>query len=275
MRRVSSRQNPIVARFRDAARGRASDGVVLLDGEHLVAEALDAGVVLDTVAFAERVVEDRGASRSTRNGLVDRVVRSGADAVRVPPAVLAAMSPVREPSGIVALAKAARSSLEQALARGPQLVAVLAGVQDAGNVGAIVRAADGCGATGVVATEGTADPFGWKALRGSMGSVFRVPIAARVRLDLAIAALKKQRIAIAATVPRGGRPLPDCDLHGPMAILLGAEGSGLSDEISSLADVRITIPMRPPVESFNVAITAALIFYEAAQQRNERRNVTV
>ncbi|HEY7501674.1 MAG TPA: RNA methyltransferase [Vicinamibacterales bacterium] len=271
MRRISSRQNPIVARFRDAARGRAANGIVLslLDGEHLVEEALDAGVALDTVAFTESTIDARA------DGLVDRVLKSGAHAVRVPPPVMAAMSPVREPSGIVALAKASPASLDQVVARAPQLIALVAGVQDAGNVGAIVRAADGCGATGIIATEGTADPFGWKALRGSMGSAFRVPIAVREPLAQTIDLLKKRKIAIAAAVPRGGRPLPECALDGALAILLGSEGPGLSDEIVSSADLRITIPMRPPVESFNVAITAALILYEAAQQRSERRNVTV
>ncbi len=269
MRRISSRQNPVVARFRDAARGRGSVGIVLLDGEHLVEEALDSGVPLDTVAFTERSIDARA------DGLVDRVLRSGANAVRVPPAVMAAMSPVREPSGIVALAKMEAASLETVASRTPQLVALVAGVQDAGNVGAIVRAADGCAATGVIATEGTADPLGWKALRGSMGSAFRVPIAARETLGRAIQHLKQRKVAIVATVPRGGRPLPECDLTSPVAILLGAEGPGLPDEVVSAADLRVTIPMRPPVESFNVAITAALMLYAAAQQRNERRNVTV
>jgi TrmH family RNA methyltransferase len=269
MRRVASRQNPIVARFRDAARGRADRGIVLLDGEHLVEEALDSGVVLDTVAFTEQLIDARA------DGLVDRVLRSGAQALRVPAAVMAAMSPVREPSGIVALAKSAPATVDAVLAREPQLIVLLAGIQDAGNVGAIVRAADGCAATGIIATEGTADPFGWKALRGSMGSTFRVPIATREPLTRAVSQLKHKKIAIAAAVPRGGRALPECDLQGPVAILLGAEGAGLPDEIASAADVRVTIPMRPPVESFNVAITAALILYEAAQQRNERRNVPV
>jgi TrmH family RNA methyltransferase len=269
MRRISSRQNPTVARFREAARGRGGSGIVLLDGEHLVEEALDAGVALETVAFTERLIDARA------DGLVDRVLRSGANAVRVPSTVMAAMSPVREPSGIVALAKARPSSLDAAIARAPQLIAVVAGVQDAGNVGAIVRAADGCGATGVIATDGTADPFGWKALRGSMGSAFRLPIASRAPLGRALDELKRRRIAIVAAVPRAGTPLPECDLTGPAAVLLGAEGAGLPDEIASAADVRVTIPMRPPVESFNVAITAALILYEAAQQRSERHNVAV
>ena len=262
MRRISSRSNPLVTRFRDAARGRGARGVILLDGEHLVEEALDSAVTLDTVAIAESLV-DRHA-----DGLVDRLTRAGAEIVRVPTAVMAAMSPVREPSGIVALATARPAALDEVAAASPQLVLVLNGIQDAGNVGAIIRAADGCGATGVIAIEGTADPFGWKALRGAMGSTFRLPVAVRQPAAAAIDFLKSRRVAIVATVPRLGTPLPDAQLRGPVAILLGGEGAGLPEDLVASADERVSIPMRPPVESLNVAITAALILYEAAKQRD-------
>jgi len=269
MRHISSRHNSIVTRFRDLARARGSDGSVLLDGEHLVEEALASGVPLDTVAFVERRVD------GLADGLVARVERAGAQTVRVPEAVLAAMSPVRQPSGIVAIARATPASLDDTLAHPPQLVLVLAGVQDAGNVGAILRAADGCGATGIITTEGTADPFGWKALRGAMGSTFRLPIAVRQPLLTSVQSVRRRHIALLATVPRAGKPLHECDLSGPSAIMLGAEGAGLPEDIVAVADERVTIPMRPPVESLNVAITAALILYEASQQRAGSRHVTV
>jgi TrmH family RNA methyltransferase len=273
---------------------------VLLDGEHLVEEALDAGIRLDTVAFAERIVDSRA------DGLVARVERAGAQTVRVPDQVLNAISPARQPSGVVALARHGPTTLEHVLGRGEHgksshgqhgksshgqhgksshgqhgvhgssaLILVLAGIQDAGNVGAIVRAADGCGASGVITIEGTADPFGWKALRGAMGSTFRVPIAVKQRAAEAVAEIKRAGLAIIATVPREGTPLADCDLTRPAAIVLGAEGSGLSGDLIAAADERVTIPMRPPVESLNVAITAALMLYEASQQRTHPRHVAV
>ncbi len=262
MRRISSRSNPLVTRFRDAARGRGSRGVILLDGEHLVQEALDSAITLDTVAMAESIVDLHA------DGLVERLARAGAEIVRVPTPVMAAMSPVREPSGIVALATARPASLDEVVAATPQLVLVLNSVQDAGNVGAIIRAADGCGATGVIAIEGTADPFGWKALRGAMGSTFRLPVAVRQPAAATVAFLKSRHLTIVATVPRQGTPLPAAELRGPVAILLGGEGAGLPEDLVTAADERVSIPMRPPVESFNVAITAALILYEAAKQRD-------
>jgi TrmH family RNA methyltransferase len=269
MRRISSRQNPLVARFRDLARGRGPDGSILLDGEHLVEEALSAGVALDTVAFAERLAD------ADTNGLADRVERAGARTVRVPPPVLAAMSPVRQPSGIVAIARATPATLAGALKHPPQLTLVLVGIQDAGNVGAIIRAAEGHGATGLITTGGTADPFGWKALRGAMGSTFRLPIAVRQTTASALEQLKDRHIRAVATVPRDGTALPECDLRGPVAIMLGAEGAGLPDDVLRYADERVTIPVRPPVESFNVSIAAALILYEASRQRAATRHVPV
>ena len=261
MRHISSRQNPLVTRFRDLARGRVAPEFILLEGAHLVKEALESGLQLETVAFAERRTD------ADANELVGRVERSGADVVRVPEAIMAAMSPVRQPSGIVAIARAAPALLDAVLEGPAQLVLLLVGIQDAGNVGAIVRAADAAGASGLAALEGTADPFGWKALRGAMGSTFRVPIAVRQVLPAVMDDARRRHIAIAAAVPRGGTSLPDADLRGPVAILLGGEGGGLPDAIVESADQRITIPMRPPVESLNVAVTAALILYEASQQR--------
>jgi len=264
MRHVSSRQNPIVARFRDLARGRGPADRVLLEGEHLVEEAVSAGIAIETVAFSEAMLA------SAVPGSIDRIARHSAEALRVPQTVMSALSPVKEPSGMIAIAQAGPSPLPEVLREAPQLLVLLAGIQDAGNVGAIVRAADGCAATGIITADGTADPFGWKALRGAMGSTFRVPIAVRQPLESTLHELRRQSISVVATVPRGGTPLPDAKLTGPIALLLGGEGAGLADSIVAMADQRVTIPMRPPVESFNVAITAALILYEAGKQRAPR-----
>ena len=262
VRRISSRSNSIVTRFREVARRRGPGNLILLDGEHLVEEALMSGVPIETVALTDSLVD------ALAGGIADRAARAGATVVRVAAPVMAAMSPVRQPSGIVALAHAKAASLDEALGSPPQLVLLLDGIQDAGNVGAIIRAADGCGATGVITADGTADPFGWKALRGAMGSTFRMPLAVGHTTASAVSELRRRGITIVATVPRQGTLLPACRLSGPVAIALGREGAGLSDALVTAADTRLTIPMRAPVESFNVAITAALILYEAAKQRN-------
>src|SRR5574338_1365425 len=259
MDRISSRQNAVVQRFREAARG--SGPSVLIDGEHLLHEPLRSSVPIDIVAIAER------HSHSPMAALADAASRAGARTILVTDPVLDAISPVRHPSGVVALARRPTASIAEVLAPTPQRVVVLVGVQDPGNVGAIVRAAEACGATGVIATAGTADPFGWKAMRGGMGSTFRMPVCTRQPLDVVLAVLRKRGIGLLATVPRNGTPLPDGDLTGPIALLLGAEGAGLPADAAAASDIQITIPMHAPVESLNVAVAAAIVLYEAARQR--------
>ena len=233
---------------------------MLLDGEHLLREAIAAGVRLEAAAFAAEAAD-------TMNTIADAVQRAHGTAVSVSTQVLDAISPVRQPSGMVAIAERPRHAVDDLLAREPQLVVLLAGVQDPGNVGAIVRAAEGCGATGVVTAEGTADAFGWKALRGAMGSTLRLPVASTASIAAAIDKARSRGIRVLATVPRGGTPLPEADLRAPCAILLGGEGSGLPVNAIDAADERLTIPMRARIESLNVAASAAIVLYEACRQR--------
>lgn len=258
METITSRQNPIVRRFRAAADGARES--VLLDGAHLIEEALAASVTIELAALDESAKADVAA-------LGRRVETAGARVISVPSTVLAAMSPVRQPSGIVALARRMERSLADALAGAPQMVLILDEVQDPGNVGAIVRAAEACGATGVITGPGTADPMGWKALRGSMGSIFRLPVAVRQNLADVVRDARASGVEIIAAVPRHGVLLPELDLRRPVAVLLGGEGGGLPDSVVDLAPTRVTIPMRRPVESLNVATAAALIAYEAQRQR--------
>jgi RNA methyltransferase, TrmH family len=265
MERISSRQNPLVRRFRELSDGSSAASLdvldILLDGDHLVREAMSSRVRIDVAAFLDSQVDP------PLQRLADEVDRSGGRTVAVTAAVLGAMSPVRQPSGVVAIASLSRASLETALERKPQLLFLLRDVQDPGNVGAIVRAAEAYGVTGIISGEGTADPFGWKALRGSMGSTFRVPVVARVPIVDAVRAAKARGIRVLAAVPRDGDALPDTDLRRPTAVVLGGEGQGLPDELLRMADLRVSIPMRKPVESLNVSIAAALIAYEAFRQR--------
>lgn len=260
---ITSRHNPLVARFREAARRSGSEAVLLLDGDHLVRAALDAGVRPDVVAISDEWL----ATDPSHPALRLQVERAGARVVIVTPAVLAAMSPVRSPTGIVALAKRPQADAADPFEPAPALALVLVGVQDPGNVGAVVRVADAFGATGVVAAAGSADPFGWKALRGAMGSTFRVPVWAGANLDRVFDACGERGVAVVAATAAGGLPPERAPLDEPCAVLLGAEGRGLAPSVAGRAAVRVTIPMRPAVESLNVAVAAAVLAYEGRRRR--------
>jgi len=267
LKTISSRHNPLVARYRAAARGNAAGGgdpgdVVLLDGIHLVSEAVNAGVPIQHAAVKAE------ATNITAVGLlVERIRRSKVDVVLASAAVMDALSPVRSSSSIVALADRPLPA-EPMLYRDPAPIVVIAvDIQDPGNIGAIARVAEAGGATGMVAAGASASPFGWKALRGSMGSALRLPILIQPAADRAVEEARRRGCRIVATVPRDGRSLFDIRYAGPIAILIGGEGRGLPQPLVDGSDERVTIPMKAPVESLNAAITAALLVYEARRQR--------
>jgi TrmH family RNA methyltransferase len=252
--RISSRHHAVVQRCRRLAR-RAEPGVVLLDGAHVIDEALNAGVAIECLITDER--DPAIAAAAERAGVPIHVATA---------AVMEAISPVRTPSGVVAIAHWQPASLASALERAPALVVGLRGVQDPGNFGSAIRAADALGASAVLALEDSADPGGWKALRGAMGSTFHLPVATAGTAD-AIAHCRAHGLQVAATVAAAGRDAAATDLRAPTLVLLGSEGRGLPDDLVAEADVRVTIPMSPRVNSLNVAVTAALILYEARRQR--------
>jgi RNA methyltransferase, TrmH family len=186
-------------------------------------------------------------------------------------AVMAALSPVKSSSTIVALADRPSNATNRLYAGTSPLVAIAVDVQDPGNVGAIIRVAEAAGASGVVAAGACANPFGWKGLRGSMGSALRVPIASTLDAIAAVDDARAHGCRILAALPRGGRSVFDADFTGPTAVAIGGEGPGLPASIVAAADERVTIPMQAPVESLNTAVAAALVLYEASRQRALRR----
>jgi TrmH family RNA methyltransferase len=265
VRRITSRQNALVAEFRAIARGDHPG--LLLDGPHLVAEALTA-----RVAVRLAMITADAQDRHDVGALVERVERSGGEVLSVSAPVMAAVSPVRSSSVIVAIADRPPGAGER-LFSGTPLVVVACDVQDPGNVGAMVRVTEAAGGTGLIAAGRCADPFGPKALRGSMGSALRLPIAV-AEVDAAVADVRRHRCRVLAAVPRGGVSIFDIDLTGPVAILIGGEGAGLPASVLAGADERFSIPMQPQVESLNAAVTAALAVYEARRQRHAKPGTT-
>jgi RNA methyltransferase, TrmH family len=255
--RITSRQHEVVKRFRHAAQ-RESGDVVVLDGEHLLSEALRASVPIEVVLAA--------LGHETHRTLAARAHTAGAAVYDAGPSVIEAASPVRTPSGLVALARWQPSPLEAVLRGADALVVALCGVQDPGNVGSVIRSADALGATGVLALDATAHPAGWRALRGAMGSTFRIPVAVST-VSETLTASGSGDWQILATVAQTGRPADAVDLRRPSLLLLGSEGSGLDQDIVERATTRVSIPMRAGVNSLNVAATAALLLYEARRQR--------
>ena len=184
--------------------------LILLDGVHLVGEALSARIQVTHVLVAAEAVD-----RADIRPLVESAVRAGAEVAAGAAPVMRAVSPVRSASPIVALAGRPQPGEARLYGRKPALVLIACGVQDPGNLGAIARAVEAAGGSGLVATNGCADPFGWKALRGSMGSAFRLPIVVDRSIEHAVARARHHGCRIVAMVPREGQPLDSADLAGP------------------------------------------------------------
>lgn len=267
MEPITSRQNPIVARFRRVSQSAASVGCLLLEGPRLIDEALAAAVSIEVVA----VSTDAATLRRSAN-LIERLDAAGTQIAWVSPLVMQTLSPVATPSGLVALATLRPAVFEAATTSTHSLVIGLVGVQDPGNTGAVIRAVEAGGATGVV-TIGGADPYGWKALRGSMGSAFRLPIIRTIDANEVRAEAVTRGLRVLAATPRDGTPVADADLITPCLVWLGGEGAGLAPAVVDMADEIVSIPMRAPVESLNIAVAAALIVYEASRQRDSAATV--
>ena len=260
---ITSRRHPLVQAARDARAG-GSDQPLLLDGWHLIVEAVAAGLAVDAVVV-DRAPADAAAARA-----LDALATGGAQVVTASEDVLQAMSPVRTPTGVVALARRPDASLARVFAAAPAFVLAAVDVQDPGNMGALVRTAEAAGATGVVAVGAAADPLGWKALRASMGSAFRMPLARVATCDDVVQAARAAGAVVVALVPRGGEAPATVDAAKPIVLLMGGEGPGLPREVIAAADLAVTLPMRPPVESLNVAVAGALALYAVAERRPAR-----
>ena len=271
---IASRKNPFVAAVRRVADGDDRDRV-LLDGLHLLEEARAAQVPITSAAFTARAL---AASDGKARRLATALAGTGVRVVQVADPVMDALSPTTNPSGVVGVAARPKHALDAVLSRpgGPApLVVVAVDVQDPGNVGAIARVAEAAGATGYVVAGQSADPFGWKALRGSMGSVLRLPTVHDGDATTVAGVLRANHLQCLAAAPGGAVSFDAIDWRGPVACFVGGEGAGLPEALLQMADRLVSIPMAEPVESLNVAVSAGLLLYEARRQRTRPATVDI
>ena len=258
---VQSRANPLYKRLRALVDRGAAREACLLEGPKLTLEALSAGV---------RVIEAAAAPRAERTPAgaqaLAALAAAGVAVRRVSEELLASLSEAETAQGLLAVAE--RPTFERSpAAAGPPLVLVADAVQNPGNLGGLLRSAEAAGATHAFLTAGCADPFSWKALRGSMGSAFRLPHSRGRSLDGVLDELLRDGVRVVATAADAETRYDEADLRGPVAVLVGGEGAGLPAEAQARAAVRVRVPLRPPVESLNVGVAAALVLFEAARQR--------
>jgi TrmH family RNA methyltransferase len=231
------------------------DGWVVAENFHLLEEALRSDCEIGTVFTAESV---RSAVEGHVRGLKKVRVTVLSDAL------FREISATETSQGVIALVRPPSWTMEQSF-RGLSLTVILDGLQDAGNAGTIIRAAEAFGATGVVFLKGSVNPHNPKCLRASAGSVFRIPIVAAMEERLLMAAVEQRKLELFALMPDGRRELGECNFSRRCAIIVGSEGRGVSERLRSSA-VSVRIPT-VGVESLNASLAAGIALYVARKQR--------
>ncbi len=256
-RSLTSIRNPLIKDVRRAVMrgGLTEDGYCVAETFHLLEEALRSDREVKAVLTAESV-------RSTVEGHVGRLQRTRI--VILPDALFREVASTETNQGVVALVRPPSWTMEQ-LFRGCSMVVVLDGLQDPGNAGSIVRAAEAFGATGVMFLKGSVNPWNPKTVRAAAGSLFRLPVLSGIDTELARAALVQRRLDLYTTVAAAGMSVTEADLTRRCAFVIGSEGHGVSAKLRSVAlDLRIPTCA---VESLNAAMAAGIVLYEASRQR--------
>ncbi len=261
LRRIEGRHNALIKDLRRAfSSGEpTSDGYCAIEGVRILEEAIRSGLRFRAVLFS-----DSGAARAER--LLSQL-GSQVETLLLPDKLFAGSVPSDAPQGVAALVRWKEFSLEEVLAKsraGPLLA--LAGVQDPGNLGTILRSAEAFGSCGVLLGDGTVSPFNPKVVRASAGSVFRLPVA-RAKLSKVLGPMKELGVRLVATASHNGTPLDQANLSAPLAIFMGNEGAGLSRDLIKEMDEVVAIPQAPQVESLNVGVATSIVLYEMRRQQ--------
>jgi TrmH family RNA methyltransferase len=277
--KITSRQNPLVKRFR-RVRAMGERQHVFLEGVRLIEDAINAGARFESVAFtADLEASDRGAA------LLDSLRSVQCRGALVSKQVMETITDTQTPQGVAALVSRPYIELDDLFSNSPDLLVVADELQDPGNLGAIIRTSEATGASGLITTRYTVDPFNDKAIRASMGSALRLPVVTGAnRADIA-ARCRDHKIKIIATraTPVNAQGVigdaaraerikrsSELDMTVPIALIVGREATGLPESAHGEADEFVHIPMVEGVESLNVAAAAAMLLYEASRQRGFR-----
>ncbi len=255
---ITSASNPRVkqvVQLNTRGKARREKGLFAAEGLKLFREA--PGDWVDSVFATEDFVKEH------------RDLLQGVDVEVVEEHVFGKMCDTKTPQGILTLLRIPSYKREDLLGAGqPPFIMVLEDLQDPGNVGTILRTAEGAGVTGVILSRKTVDLFAPKTIRSTMGSVFRMPFVYEEDLSLALEWLKKNGVETYAAHLKGEHSYAEEDYRKGCAFLIGNEGNGLTDALSEKADHLIRIPMEGKVESLNASIAAAVLMYAAHAQRH-------
>lgn len=261
---VNSLQNPRVKYISRLFRPRfgKKEGRFVIEGGLMVSEALQYNWPV------EQIVCTPAWQESSRGRMVLELANTGGiELVEASQEVFGKLSATETPQGVLAVLKRRQKELDQMALENPTLIVLVDGVQDPGNVGTIIRSADAAGAHGVILLKGTADLYNPKTLRATMGSLFHIPVIEAGSIGEAQRFAKTAGLQVVAGSPSAKQTIIACDLKAPTVIAVGSESGGCSEELLSICDHIVKIPMPGLAESLNAAVAVSIILYEAVRQR--------
>ena len=263
---ITSQSNPRVrnvVNLRKKAKERSAQDVFLVEGIRMFRE-------IPKQLVKEVYVSEHFLAREENRLENERALRAvGVPFEMVSDAVFEKMADTRTPQGVIAVVRQLHYSFEDLLGKeaSAPLLLVLENLQDPGNLGTILRSAEGAGVTGILLSSDCVDLYSPKVIRSTMGSAFRVPFLYTDDLHGQIRQLKEKGVRLYAAHLKGTKQYTQPDYTGPCGFLIGNEGNGLTDATAALADDYIRIPMQGSVESLNASVAASLLAYEALRQR--------
>ena len=265
---ITSGDNPRIKYLKRLVRRRfrEKEGKFIVEGVRFVEEALASAMSVQTVIFSSKLLQSgRGKE------LLDNLVKSDIPLCEVTDAIMESLADTATPQGVLAVVKAVETDLVVILTgRQNHLLVLVDGIQDPGNLGTVIRTADAAGADAVILTRGTVDLYNPKTLRATMGSVFHLPIIMVGEAVQAVDLLLRSGVQLVVGMPQSHRPVYSVNLTGSVALVVGSEATGVSEEVKLLPCTMVNIPMPGRTESLNAAVATAIMLYEAVRQRSAK-----
>lgn len=263
MLEITSSRNPLIKEIKSLyrKRERMKNNSFIIEGIKIIEEALDYNYPIRHIIYTDQLLNVKDGMEFFQR------IKDLENIIYVPNNIFKEISDTENPQGIMAIAKLQYNTMEQLKHRDKLSLLFLDGLQDPGNMGTIIRTADAFNIDGVIITPGSVDPYNPKVVRATMGSIFRVPLYYSTHGVTELSNIKSMGVNIYSTALEGSIPISEADFKESFVLIIGNESKGVGEELFSLSDMLIKIPMPGKAESLNAGVAASIIMYEVMKQR--------
>lgn len=264
MQIITSKDNEVIKNIRKLKdkKYREQEKKYIIEGIKLIEEAVEEKAQIDTIVVCEDCVKDDIIEQK----LLYEIAKY--NCIYVSEKVFSAVTEVTNPQGILAVVK--KENEEESIDYDQDVILVLDGIQDPGNLGAILRTADSVGLSQIIISKETADAYNPKVVRSTMGAIFRVKIIISQDIVKTLKEIKKHKFKIVATSLQTDKSIYDVD-YEKKVIVIGNEANGISNEVLDISDIKAKIPMLGKTESLNASVATSVILYEYVRQKINKK----